>query len=206
MWGHIILINQYEDITTCIQNGYSVIALTDDVEQFQYTPVLTAGVLLPPYEALSADIDGNIQMSDNIYYQYLMGIDRMNVISTIIAALHMGKNLAFYIPFDESVSFRFAANLVQFFITNFGIYIGDGIGLGFQPAPSLDISPQCEAARLEIIYNFDRMDFNQFCKEYPPNIIPTDICCAKIMQQFNYGFQSTDDCRQYCYQIINQNR
>lgn len=202
MWGNIVLINQMQQITDAINSNYNVIALTDEVEQFQYTPVLTAGVLLPPYEALSAELDGNYQAAEQIYMEYIFHPDRLNVIATIIAALHMGKNIAIYIPYHESRNFRFVYILCTIFLNSYGICIGDMAGLGMNPVCQYNPDFMLEATRIELMYIFDKIDIHQFSNEFPNNIIPTDNTCHKIASALGMETHNIEELRKWVVGVI----
>ena len=203
MWANAFIVNQVSDIRKGLADGITVIALVDDPEQFKYTTVYTLGVLLPPYESLSAKIDGEDQIAEQIYFEYL---DRqMQITSQLLAALHMGKQLMFYVDPESSLQLGYASTFVKYFAMRFGIIIGDGIGMGFQINPAVDMNPNLEAFRLEQVYlNCEEtsLPFEQFCLEYPNGIYPSDFVCPTIMAKTGYQMPTMDQAKVFCANMI----
>ena len=80
-------------------------------------------ILLPPVEALEAEINGNMNMYSNIYSQYLTYTPYcQEAIATILAAISKGVNIIFYIA--EGNNLRHKDFLMQYFFNMFGITLG----------------------------------------------------------------------------------
>lgn len=206
MYGMPYIVNQMSSIRQAIAEGATIVALVDEPGELEYIQgIVTLGILLPPYESLSAELDGNKEMAASIYMEYLSSKERMDAITAVLAALHAGKSIVFYVPEEESMNFGFVRTFMYFMAANLGVFIGDGIGLGepFSPRPGYDTNYSKEALRLELLLINGFLPFDQFCVEYPPTIVPTDMTCSFIMQFTNYKFANMDQCKDYCVQQIN---
>lgn len=204
MWANTYIVNQISDLRKGIADGLTAIALVDDPEPFKYTTVYTLGVLLPPYESLSAKIDGEDQIFEQIYFEYLD--QQMSVTSQLLAALHMGKPLMFFVDEESSLQLGYASAFVKYFGIRFGIGIADGIGMGFNINPGVDTNPNYEAFRLEQVYlNCENvLPFEEFCLEYPNGMYPSDIVSQKMLMKMGYQLPPTsEETRTLCANIIN---
>lgn len=204
LFANCYITNQISDVQQMIVGGINVIALTEEIEDFKYTPIMIASILLPPYESAEADTFGDEEAAKNIYIQYLARPETMKVFATILAALHAGKEICFYIPMDESTAFKFGRTLLEFVASQFGIYVADGIGYGFPPESSINPDPMYESARYNTMFLYDVMDLNTFAVEYPQNIAPNDLVCYKILSIYGQDFRhlSMDQIRNFVMKYI----
>ena len=80
-------------------------------------------ILLPPVEALEAEINGNIEVYYNIYSQYLTYTPYcQEAIATILAAISRGINVIFYIEEGDNLSHK--KFLMDYFMNMYGILLG----------------------------------------------------------------------------------
>lgn len=198
-YGSIVLTNDENEIRQLVLAGIQPIVLADDTDQYKYTQFLVASILLPPYESAEADAMGEIQKADQLYMQYLSRPDISKVLTTLVAALYSGKNLALYIPKDESTQFRFGIGLITYMSTVFGINIGDHVGYRgpngplFSSVPSVSMNPSYEAARIGAMYAFDMIDLTTFAMEFPEGITPSKDICLKIIMGEGKDFSWLSD-------------
>lgn len=102
--------------------AYSVVGLVDHRDALQGINGIVCGDLLPSYEAISAELDGNLPASAAIYFNNLN--EKMSTLSLIIFSMYKGKNIILFLPEDESMNLNFANVFIQFFLQAFGIVIG----------------------------------------------------------------------------------
>jgi hypothetical protein len=91
--------------------------------QIQVPNVLLGTVLLPPYQAFMAELDGNNQ---EFYKQYIFHLSQKEsdtFLCLIVAALLKGINIVFYIPKDE-MQLQFPKVLSEYLFNCFGIIVG----------------------------------------------------------------------------------
>ena len=197
MWGTILFSDSAEEVKNAMANHFSIIALVDDPRGYQEYGIVTLGVLLPPADAICAEIDGNYELAERMYYDYL-NTQCSQVLGMILAALYAGKNLMLFLPPDESMNFKFINIFAQYFASTFGITIGSSA------APTMMASdPRTMANIANVLYSYDFIPFDHFCNLMPMGGFPSEIACAKMMQSLNYNFPGgMEQCVQYCAQYI----
>lgn len=86
-------------------------------------PVVEASVLMPPYQAMVAQIDGDMNKFVAEYMMYLRSTEAVNTLIAIIGrGLLTGINISIYIPADEAN--LFADVLLQYMADAYGIMVG----------------------------------------------------------------------------------
>lgn len=117
-------INMVTDINLamqCYSQGCKVIMIAECKDNIP--GVINMPILLPPYEALCAEIDGDINSYTAIYYNYLLGTpEAYYSMLTIAMAVLRGVNIILYIENGDNLSH--AKALSDFFEQKFGIHIG----------------------------------------------------------------------------------
>ncbi|WP_301214362.1 hypothetical protein [uncultured Clostridium sp.] len=83
---------------------------------------IPCSILLPPYNAINAEINGDIQSYTNEYTCHL-GLDRncFEMFATILVALHQGINITLFIENSELMHYQFLLNYLQ---NTYGITAG----------------------------------------------------------------------------------
>jgi hypothetical protein len=196
MLGKMYISSDFNEMSNFIANGATVLAFVDEAEKYRYINCIIMGVLLPPYESLSAEIDGDANTAAVIYYSYLMS--KINIIANILAALNMGKHILIFVPAEESMNFGFVNVLLKFFLDVFGIKICTGSGDSYE----ISNDPVYVSRRADALFVNDLIPFENYCMMMPPQYIPSEAACGKIMQSINYTFNSMQECIIYCGQYI----
>ena len=122
MLGSINIVSDLNLAIQCSGQGCKVIYIgelnTNLPPQF-----ITCPMLLPPYEALNAEVDGNMQLYNDIYCQYLNCTKECyDTFMTIITSLFRGDNIIFYIENGSNLSHE--DFLMGYFLNRFGILVG----------------------------------------------------------------------------------
>ncbi len=109
-------------VTQLLQSGCKVIYVGDpqSITPQERDAYVVASYLVPDYAALSAHIDGDERKFVQLYYAALSSKPAMEMFSAIIACLHSGFNVVFYVPQTEE-SLNFIGYLLKFIEYNFGI-------------------------------------------------------------------------------------
>ena len=68
----------------------------------------------------------------------------------------------------------------------FGVIVADGLCLqqGFPESPMVDMNPNYEAIRLNLMYNYGVIDIAQYLLCYPSNLYACDKVYKDIMMQY----------------------
>lgn len=103
-------------------NGFKVLYLGDPVSMDPaYKDIfIMATSLIPDYNAMSMQVDGNEQGFIQMYTASLSSKAAMEMISVIIAGLYSGKNIIMFLP-PEASGLNFIQYLLQFIHYNYGI-------------------------------------------------------------------------------------
>jgi len=195
-YGKLYISSDFNDVHNTIANGATVVALVDDAEKYRYINCVIMGNLLPPYESLSAEIDGDTQTAAAIYYSYLMS--KINVIANILAALNMNKNILLFVPEEESMNFGFVSVLLSFFLNVFGITIS----VNMQSPCLISNEPIFVARRADALFINELIPFDAYCAMMPRNVLPSEDACGMMMRSINYRFNNMLECVNYCNQYI----
>ena len=181
MYGQLFMTCLEADIRQMMMSGVQPIVLTDDVQDYRYTSLLTCPMLLPPYEAMEAEINQDLNNAQILYVQHLNRPDVQKLIATIIAALRMGKNIVLYIPDEDAAhSFQFPTLLTNYFARMYGVMMHNRITGQFMSGPSVvedQSTIKLEAARMCMLLMNDAIKIEDFALHYPENA-PLDFDVA----------------------------
>lgn len=83
--------------------------------------IIPGTCLLPPIDAKYAEADGNEQMYDAIYSEYLFAPYQQQYITALIGYLYKGGNLLFFLPEQYTNTLQ---KFVQHMLARYGIKIG----------------------------------------------------------------------------------
>lgn len=172
------------DINLCLANlnTCKTIAVVDEPNMYNIPDKIGGSLLLPPYEALAALIDDNIDAFKYEYITYLSSdISVVKFINIILQALIAGTNILLFV---ESEGPDFIMTFKEFFMMNFGILIGDE-----NNAFQYDITyfPNI----LNRLYAEDEISKEYYLNLYPQDI-PFDIFTIKKLS-YEYAIMFNND-------------
>lgn len=142
---------------------HTIICVSGETHNYQefinVTNASVASVLLPPYEAVMQELDGNLMAFKDIYYTYLSTNEPHQIIALILRALFNGKNILLYCTKDES-KMNYMKFLLMYLYENFGIIVGtQNNPFGFDPRYELII--------LNVLYLNNLMNADEYLSNYP---------------------------------------
>lgn len=137
-----------------------VINLDEDNQQLKNCgqQVLGGTELLPPVEAVYAEIDGDEQSYDYIYSMHFQDQFVIEYVTAIIAALRMGKSFLLYYPTLNPSETKTVPKLIDQFWKNFGI----GIGILGVCNGQYDTRPQMSDLWAQMLYTARIIPANEF--------------------------------------------
>lgn len=103
-------------------SNHVIVALVEDKNLVQQIGAVQASILLPPYEAMEAEMNNNPALFHEIYNAHLFSYEANKFIGALLTALYQGKNICLYIS-TESMELLFNKELINFFANNYGINI-----------------------------------------------------------------------------------
>ena len=120
------LVKQYHDL------GFRVLCLSDDSSAIAgMQNAMMCSILLPPYDAMAALLDGDMNRFGSIYDEFLATSYEANtLISIILAALYKGVNMILYIPVAE-YNLGFIGNTLNYIAYATGCFPGFGETMQF---------------------------------------------------------------------------
>lgn len=123
--------------------------------------IITAGALLPPIEAIQAELDGNMFESVAMYENYLQREEADPYISILIAAALKQIPIGIMFGRDE-LNMQFPKMLIDFVYKYYGLVFG--IKNKIQPYIIEEMLP-LDLAKL---YNMNIIDYPTFMEKHPP--------------------------------------
>lgn len=173
--NNIWVINE-EDIRDFGYNGGKVIYIADEPNpEISNNPfIVTAGVLLPPFEAIQAELDDNIEQAIGIYEMYLSNSEaNMYIISLVAAAL---KQIPIGILFGrDEKNMQFPNIFINFLYKYYGIVLGI----------KNMMNPYIEYSYMPIIlaklYSFNLIDYPTFFLMHPIDLPIQDYIISKLV-------------------------
>lgn len=143
--------------------GGKVIYIVEEPElRFTTHPaIITAGSLLPPFEAIQAELDGNIFESNAIYEQYLQKEEADPYIAIIIAAALKQIPIGIMFGKDE-LNMQFPKMFIDFVYRYYGLVFG--VKNKVQPYIVEEMLP-IDLAKL---YIMNIIDYPTFMEKHPP--------------------------------------
>jgi hypothetical protein len=125
--GSLYITNKSEVVQNAAYQNCRIVALVENLEQLNFnidsSHVTIGSILLPPFYAVSAENDGNMEAFQNLYYQHLASKEADCFICVVLAALARGFNILFYVPKDES-ELAFTPALMQYMFNIYGVLVG----------------------------------------------------------------------------------
>ena len=166
--SNIWLINQNE-FNDFIITGGKVVYIAEDIEPvFRNHPAVTsAGALLPPTEAIKAELDDEIMKAVAIYEQYL-STEADPFISVLIAAAIKSVPIALMFGRDES-NLQFPKIFIDF------MYKAYGIVLGIKGKVNSYIETERMPFNLAKLYSMNMIDYRTFMTLHPEFPIDKNI-------------------------------
>ena len=170
--------NLFNDLA---RKGYLAIALADDIKELPFQAeanITLASILLPSYEAISAQLDGNNPLFDQLYRQQLSSREAEEyIILLLFGAVMKDNQIVIYINKDEL--YMYGMVLFDHIARAYGYVISEGSGYIQQNMIHLMIAN---------FYEWDLILTDNFFRLYPMNIPVPENLAAKAM----YDIQMTD--------------
>lgn len=150
--------------------------------------IMTASILLPPYECTALQLDGNLSEFESLYIQYLNSPDVRRYFSILFTGLLSGFKFLMYIGYDE-MQLPFFNILLNYFNSYYGIIISHITSMGeFIPFQHNFNNPHV----IEVLYEFDQVTPNFLMTFYPVGIpIPIPVA-YKMAIEFGFAQPNVD--------------
>ena len=169
--------DEFEEFT---YTGGKVIYVVEEPNQkFSTHPaIITAGALLSPFEAIHAELDGDMMRSVAIYENYLNSQEADVYVSIIVAAAIRQIPIGIMFGRDE-LNMQFPKMLIDF------LYKYYGLGLGIRNKIQPYIEEQFLPIDLAKLYNMNLIDYPTLMEKHPSNFPIHDMAIAKLAYEIN---------------------
>lgn len=155
----IVTENDFDQFT--FTGGKVVYIVEEPVPRFKSHPaIITAGALLPPMEAIQAELNGNLFESNAIYERYLLSEEANMYISILIAAAIKQIPIGIMFGRDE-LNMQFPKMFIDF------IYKAYGLVIGVNGKISPYIVEEMIPADLAMLYGMNIIDYPTFMEKHP---------------------------------------
>lgn len=182
---NIWMITEAEFDQFTFTGGKVIYIVEDPAPRFRTHPaIITAGALLPPMEAIHAELDGNMVESSMLYERYLMSEDADIYISIIIAAAIKQIPIGIMFGRDE-INMQFPKMFVDF------LYKVYGLVLGVQNKLNPYIIEEALPNDLAKLYCMNIIDYRTFMEKHPQLPI-NPIVISKMAIEINPWVTSKD--------------
>lgn len=164
-----------------------IISLDEDNELGLDPGVVIPGtILLPPPEAIIAEVDGDELKYNMFYSAHLLSDPVKEYMSSILAFLYKGGKLLLYYPnsdYNNTIK-----NMLFLILINYGIHIGI-IGDPNPDNASCYFDANLENIQLDLIYYYTNIiDWREYLYNYPPIFPISDQILNILFIQINpYG-------------------
>lgn len=173
----IVSENEFDQFTF---TGGKVIYIADEpgVKFNSHPAITTAGMLLPPIDAIQAELDGNLAVAETIYSQYLLNTEANIYINILLAAAIQQVPVGIMFGRDE-LNMQFPKMLIDFLYRNYGMVIG--VANKLSPYIEVEYMPIV----LAILYMADMIDYKTFMEKHPPLPIMGNMVLSKMVMEEN---------------------
>lgn len=202
MWGNVFYSNDFNELMFAQQNNIRVVVLDDDRDRYKRFGCYPMGILLPPFDALDAELNGDFVGAKQIYFAHLQSQYCSEAFAAIFTALYAGKDLMFYISSDEARNLEFSKSFLEFLANVFGVIPGS---ITYPNTGAISNQSNHLANRLNVMYITDNIPFEVYAREYPKDLYPDLMVCQKIAYRIipnSYGGLSPEQLQQYCYNYM----
>jgi len=174
--GTLFITTDVNILQQLVYNNKVIIIGEPDPAMINALNAVVGSILLPPYLAMMAQMDGNINEFYNQYYLHLYTKEPQEFIATILKALTLGKNIVMYCTEDE---FKLCGQfLLQFLQKDFGIVVGtQNNQFYFDPAYTPTVTT--------LLYINDLVTADELFMLYPDTIPINDIILPKLVQELH---------------------
>lgn len=183
------------DVNLCLANlnTCKTIVIADEPDMYNIPGKIGGSLLVPPYQALMAVIDGDEEKFRYEYLNYLSIDPTVNkFINIILQALIAGTNIIFLM--DKEGPTKFDMTLKEYFIGTFGIILGDN-NIPFQF--DLNYIPMI----LNKLYSEDDFTPQNYLELFPLEIPFDSFIVRKLSFDMNIPFTNDYQMNEYFKKI-----
>lgn len=157
----------------------------------------TAGILLPPINAVNAELDGFLEQSYAMYSQYLDQTEAAIYVNIILAAALLGSPVGIMFGKDES-ELQFPKMFINYLYQRYGLVIG--IMNKIQPYILESYMPLV----LAVLLNSDMIDYPTFMMMHPAELPICPVAMNKLIREQNPALAKGETYEEYFNRMKNE--
>lgn len=189
MKGTIYITNDINYANSAIINSRIVAIGEIDEMTLRALNGVRGSIILPPYTAIEAELDNDVNRFVQIYTQYLDSYEVQSFIAVIIKAIHSGINILLYLSPDES-EMGYSRAFMEY-MKRYGMVIGT-VNSPFMYDVSFD------GINLSLMYMNDLISEEELLVLYPIQLLIPDIVCNKLAINLHpYGVTNLQEASLY---------
>lgn len=207
MWGKSFYSSNFNDLLNAKRMGMKVVVIDEEnTREFKSMGCVVLSVLLPPFESINAELNGNAGAAKEIYINYLLNSEICKeAFATICTALFTGNDILFYVGADQDKNLTYGNTIMEFMFDMFGIPMGT---IQYPPSGVLNDKNGALENRISIMFNKNLISFDTFCIQFPYNMYPSIESCYIILQLFGINpmhFNDKQSAIEFCRRVMNNN-
>ena len=203
--GRLYASNDAGSIAHAMQSGFNVVVLVDVGQTAAYPGCIAMSSLLPPPDAISEILNGNLALGIQKYKMYLASSAREEIMVCLIAALvQQPRGILLYAEYDPDLEFNILETVSSFITEAFGIIVGRYQDPRF-PAGSIG-TPNYIFTMADLLFVNGYISMKNYAMMLPHGSVPSDRACQMILRHMNYGFNTMDECIRACMAMIDNIR
>ena len=179
-----------------LQGGRIIFITEDDDPRLQYIPnKVKASILLPPYDILSDELDGNLELAQDKYYNYLSRTpEPVEFITVILAAALQNKKIGLYFG-PELKDLQFPKMFLNY------LYFAKGLSVGYRNTQPF-IRKEFMPVILSDLYVREYITPEQYLLDMPANCDIPPFILPNLVHRFRPLFVENMDYNKYFKDMI----
>lgn len=196
--GHIDITDNLDFITDLLMNPIvnTLIINLDEDRHLKGNNVVGGAILLPPPEAVMAEIDGDEQSYDIIYNNYFSQPLINQFMMGVINYLYNGGNLVMYFPSLDTSETKTISKLLNM------IWMRYGIGIGIVGQAPGAYNEQYIPLWLNKLYEAGTIDGRTFLRMYPINTNIEEPNLERLVQEIRPYAENYQKQVEYIYRLV----
>ena len=171
---------------------------TQSYPQFiQMVDPIIASVLIPPYEACMAQMNGDMESFNMIYRSYLSSGESFKLLGLLLKSLYLGKNIIIYCTNDE-MQMGYMQSFIQYLYDSFGICVGT------QTNQFMYYHNAANVHNMEVLYYLGFCSYKELFeawKSHPVSCILSEQSIIKLANELRL-FMPTSNIETYYNKIV----
>ena len=192
--GCLAMTQDINIVNNTLCSGGKVLLLSEQPNPaiMQSPNLIPATILLPSYECVAAELDGELEIAGAIYSEYLASKEPdMFICAIITALLDPATNILLYVGQDE-LNMSFINILIGYLMNEYGIIIGSSID-------QFSYNIAYDAVILSKLYLYELINYEFLFTMYPAQVNIPEYIVPKLVHDMNPYLQVQTPEAYYCY-------